>query len=226
MLKVSGVRLKARSRYVLEDITFTWTRGLLAVVGSNGAGKSVLLKITAGAIKPHAGNATWNGEATVRAARRFGKIGYAPQERDLDLAITLREFLSLCADLRGLPERKAAVAAAAQGIALGSQLDERLNNMSGGGKRKAMVAQALLGRPELVVLDEPTSEVDQAARQIIWATLRRRAQDAALVLATHDVELALSMADGILLLRGGRVHKLAPALDFKPAELHDAIADG
>jgi ABC-type multidrug transport system ATPase subunit len=225
MLKVSAVRLKAGSRYALEGVDFTWARGLLAVVGGNGAGKSVLLKIVAGAVRPSAGSATWNGEPCVRAARRFGKIGYAPQERDLSLAITLREFLSLCADLRGLTDRRPAVAGVVRELGLNSLLDERLDNMSGGGRRKAMTAQALLGKPELAVLDEPTSEIDQAARQTIWTALHMRSREAALVVATHDTEPALAMADAVLLLRGGRVVKLATASDFKLAELHDAIAE-
>jgi ABC-type multidrug transport system ATPase subunit len=195
------------------------------VIGGNGTGKSTLLRVLAGAKSPDTGAALWNDVPTARAARQTGKLGYGPQERNLDLAITLREFLSLCADLRGLSDRGAKVAAVAEELGLARQLDERLANLSGGGRRKAMTAQALLGTPELVVLDEPTSEVDYAASRRFWAAFKARGETSALVVATHDVELALSTADSILLLRRGQPLKIAPAADFSLDELSAAIAD-
>ncbi len=195
------------------------------MIGGNGTGKSTLLRVLAGAKSPDTGAALWNDVPTARAARQTGKLGYGPQERNLDLAITLREFLSLCADLRGLSDRGAKVAAVAEELGLARQLDERLANLSGGGRRKAMTAQALLGTPELVVLDEPTSEVDYAASRRFWAAFKARGETSALVVATHDVELALSTADSILLLRRGQPLKIAPAADFSLDELSAAIAD-
>jgi ABC-type multidrug transport system ATPase subunit len=168
----------------------------------------------------------WNGMLTSRAARRRGKIAYGPQERNLDLAITLREFLALCADLRGLRGRTKLIAAVAEELGLEKQLDERLANLSGGGRRKAMTAQALLGASELIVLDEPTSEVDYAASRRFWAAFQTRGKTAALVIATHDIELALSSADAILLLKKGQPAKLAPASAFALDELSAAIGEG
>ncbi len=157
MLSVERLGRREGRLQILQDVSFGWTRGVLAVIGGNGSGKTTLLRVVAGAMKPDAGKVSWDGVATSRAVRRKGKIGYGPQERNLDLAITLREFLSLCADLRGLSGRSAKVAAVAEELGLAKQLDERLANLSGGGRRKAMTAQALLGASELIVLDEPTS---------------------------------------------------------------------
>ncbi len=153
-------------------------------------------------------------------------VGYGPQERNLDLAITLREFLGLCADLRGLRGRAAMTAAVAEELGLVKQLDERLANLSGGGRRKAMTAQALLGASQLIVLDEPTSEVDYAASRRFWAVFQARGKSCALVIATHDVELALSAADAILLLQRGQPARLAPAVSFSIDELSRAIGEG
>ncbi len=211
---------------ILQDISFGWNRGVLAVIGGNGTGKTTLLRVVAGAMKPNAGKASWNGVPTSRAVRRRGVIGYGPQERNLDLAITLREFLSLCVDLRGMRGRSVKIAAVAEELGLTRQLDDRLANLSGGGKRKAMTAQAMLGEPELIVLDEPTSEVDYAASRRFWSAFHTRGKSSALVIATHDVELALTSSDSILLLQRGLPARLAPTSSFEIDELSSAVDEG
>ncbi|HEY4941233.1 MAG TPA: ABC transporter ATP-binding protein [Rhizomicrobium sp.] len=226
MLSVEKLGRREGRLQILENVSFDWTRGVLAVIGGNGTGKTTLLRAVAGATKPSAGKVLWNRVPTLRAVRREGAIGYGPQERNLDLAITLREFLSLCVDLRGLPGRTAKIAAVAEELGLVKQLDERLANLSGGGRRKAMTAQALLGAPELIVLDEPTSEIDYAASRRFWAVFQARGKSCALVIATHDVELALSSADAILLLQRGQPARLAPAASFAIGELSRAIGEG
>ena len=225
MLTIDRLGRREGRLQILEDVTFTWPQGLLAVIGGNGSGKTTLLRVVAGAKSPNTGTAQWNNLPTTRAARRKNQIGYGPQERNLDLAITLREFLALCCDLRGLGGRGAKIEAVATELGLSKQLDERLANLSGGGRRKAMTAQALLGDPELIVLDEPTSEVDYAASRRFWAAFKTRGRSAALLVATHDVELALATADSILLLQRGHPLKLKPAAEFTLEELSAAIAD-
>lgn len=226
MLSVEKLGRREGRLQILRDVSFDWSRGVLAVIGGNGTGKTTLLRVVAGAAKPNAGKVLWDGVPTSRAVRRKGAIGYGPQERNLDLAITLREFLGLCADLRGLHGRTAAIAAVAEELGLIKQLDERLANLSGGGRRKAMTAQALLGTPELIVLDEPTSEVDYAASRRFWSVFQARGKSSALMIATHDVELALSSADSILLLQRGLPARLAPASSFAIDELSSAIGEG
>jgi ABC-type multidrug transport system ATPase subunit len=226
MLSVEKLGRREGRLQILQDVSFDWSRGVLAVIGGNGTGKTTLLRVVAGAAKPNAGKVLWNGTPTSRAVRRSGAIGYGPQERNLDLAITLREFLGLCADLRGLRGRTARIAAVAEELGLVRQLDERLANLSGGGRRKAMTAQAMLGASELIVLDEPTSEVDYAASRRFWAAFQARGKSSALVIATHDVELALGSADSILLLQRGLPARLAPASSFAIDELSSAIGEG
>jgi ABC-type multidrug transport system ATPase subunit len=226
MLSVEKLGRREGRLHILQDMSFEWARGVLAVIGGNGTGKTTLLRVIAGATKPDDGEVLWNGVKTTRAVRQRGKIGYGPQERNLDLAITLHEFLGLCADLRGLRHRANLIAAVAQELGLEKQLDERLANLSGGGRRKAMTAQALLGTSELIVLDEPTSEVDYAASRRFWSTFAARGRTGALVIATHDVELALASADSILLLQKGLPLRLAPASAFTLDELSRAIGEG
>jgi ABC-2 type transport system ATP-binding protein len=226
MLSVEKLGRRAGRVQILQDVSFSWDRGVLAVIGGNGTGKTTLLRVVAGAANPNAGNVTWKGEPTSRAVRRKGVVGYGPQERNLDLAITLREFLGLCADLRGLSGRTTQITAVAEELGLTKQLDERLADLSGGGRRKAMTAQAMLGASELIVLDEPTSEVDYAASRRFWTAFHARGKSAALVIATHDLELALSSADAILLLRRGSQARLAPASAFGIDELSATIGEG
>ena len=225
MLTIDHLARREGRVQILDDVTFAWPKGLLAVIGGNGSGKTTLLRVVAGAKAPNAGKALWNNTPTTRAARRKNEISYGPQERNLDLAVSLREFLALCCDLRGLSSRTAKINAVAEELGLTKQLDERLANLSGGGRRKAMTAQALLGEPQLIVLDEPTSEVDYAASRRFWSAFKTRGQSAALLVATHDVELALATADSILLLQRGRPLQLKPADQFTLQELSAAIAD-
>ena len=114
MLSVENLGRREGHLQILENVSFGWAGGVLAVIGGNGTGKTTLLRTVAGATKPSAGTVLWNGVPTSRAVRRKGVIGYGPQERNLDLAITLREFLSLCVDLRGLTGRTAKIAAVAK----------------------------------------------------------------------------------------------------------------
>jgi ABC-2 type transport system ATP-binding protein len=226
MLNVENLGRREGRVQILENVSFDWPCGVLAVIGGNGTGKTTLLRVIAGAVTPNAGKVLWNGVPTSRAVRQAGKIGYGPQERNLDLAVSLREFLGLCADLRGLRDRSTCTTAVAEELGLSRQLDERLANLSGGGRRKAMTAQALLGRSELIVLDEPTSEVDYSASRGFWAAFQARGKSAALVIATHDVELALRAADSILLLQRGLPARLEPVSCFAIDELSRAIGDG
>lgn len=225
MLQVVGLGRRAGRTQILSDVSFEWARGVLAVVGGNGSGKTTLLRVLAGATRPDQGRASWNGLATAQAVRQKGRISYGPQERNLDLAITLREFLALCVDLRGLAGREALIAGVCEELGLVGQLDERLANLSGGGRRKAMTAQAMLGAPELIVLDEPTSEIDYAASRRFWEAFQARGRTAALVIATHDIELALARADAILVLQKGKAARMGPPDAFSIDALSSAIGE-
>ncbi len=131
MLSVEKLGRREGRLQILDGVGFDWPRGVLAIIGGNGTGKTTLLRVIAGAVKPDTGKVLWNGLPTSRAVRLKGRIGYGPQERNLDLAITLREFLGLCADLRGLSDRRARVAEVSEELGLARQLDERLANLFG-----------------------------------------------------------------------------------------------
>src|ERR1700722_11948964 len=118
MLSVDKLARPEGRLQILQDVSFEWPRGVLAVIGGNGTGKTTLLRVIAGAAKPDGGTVSWNGVTTTRAVRLKGKIGYGPQERNLDLAITLREFLGLCADLRGLSGRRDRIASVSEELGL------------------------------------------------------------------------------------------------------------
>jgi len=143
---------------ILQDVSFGWDRGVLAVDRGNGTGQTTLLRVVAGAAKPQRGKSHMTAFPRLGAVRYRGVVGYGPQERNLDLAITLREFLGLCADLRGMRGRSAKIAAVAKNS------DSPNNSMNTSPICRAAAAQgddaqAMLGASELIVLDEPTSEV-------------------------------------------------------------------
>ncbi len=195
MLNVEKLGRREGRLHILQDLSFDWSRGVLAVIGGNGTGKTTLLRVVAGAARPNAGKVLWNGVPTSRAVRRKRRdrlrpAGAQPRPSPSRCASSWA-CARICAACPGAGTGSPAVA---EELGLVKQLDERLANLSGGGRRKAMTAQALLGASELIVLDEPTSEVDYAASRRFWSVFQARGKSSALVIATHDVELALSAA--------------------------------
>jgi ABC-type multidrug transport system ATPase subunit len=192
---------------VLDGVSLAVARGsLAAVVGPNGSGKSTLLRIAAGVLAPDAG----------RVAVREGGVrplGYLPQAPSFRPGFTAADTLRFYADLLG-PEAAAAVdvRAALDRVGLGDAADRRVEALSGGMTRLLGLAQAMLGDPPVVVLDEPASGLDPAMSERVYATLRGLADDGrAVLVASHDLGAVERTADRVALLdRGGVVAAGAP----------------
>jgi ABC-type multidrug transport system ATPase subunit len=167
-----------RGPWVLRDVDLAPAAGAVTVVrGPNGAGKSTLLRLLAGATAPTAGR---------REAAPCLPVGYAPDALDRPPALTAATYLRHHARIRGLAGAGASAAPAEQ-IGLGPLMRARLPELSKGELHKVVLAQALLGRPRLLVLDEPYANLDAGSRDALRAILRARAADgAAVVITDHD----------------------------------------
>jgi ABC-2 type transport system ATP-binding protein len=199
---------RAGARTILQDLSFEWGTGLLVITGGNGSGKSTLLRCLSSSIRATGGTVRWNGvpiDAQLTAYRQA--LGYAPQGRHLPSRLRAAEFLETCARLKRLRTRsmRAETEAALADVGLEAYADAPLESLSGGSLRKLLTAQALLGTPSVLLLDEPTSEVDAAGSRRIWAALKAHAEQAAVIVATHDLELALGQADGHAEMAEGRL---------------------
>jgi iron complex transport system ATP-binding protein len=212
-------------RAVLAGIDLAVARGeRVALVGGNGSGKTTLLRALAGIDRPLAGRLAWAGGALPDGAERVRRVGVALQGEAAS-RFTVRELVTLGLALDHPPGAAArrAVDEALALAALEDLADRSCAALSGGEAQRALLARALVARPRLVVLDEPTNHLDPAGRAMIGALLDRLRGEVAVVIATHELELAAS-CDRVALLSGGRIARLgAPGEVLTPDRLAAAL---
>ncbi|MER2269502.1 ABC transporter ATP-binding protein [Methylobacterium oxalidis] len=192
----------------LSEVSLTIRRGeIFALLGPNGAGKSTLINIVCGIVTPSSGRVRANGHdilSDYRAAR--GAIGLVPQELTTDAFETVWDTVSFTRGLFGLRKDPAHIERVLHDLSLWEKRDSRIMTLSGGMKRRVLIAKALSHEPQILFLDEPTAGVDVALRQDMWRLVRRlREQGVTVILTTHYIEEAEEMADRVGVIRGGRI---------------------
>jgi ABC-2 type transport system ATP-binding protein len=202
------------STVALDDVSFRIGAGqLVAVLGPNGSGKTTLVELLAGFAAPTGGTVRVLGADPRRGGPAWrARIGLVPQETSLDLRLTVAELLRAFAAAypRALP-----VGEVLGLIDLAAEAGTRIGALSGGQRRRVDLGLGLIGRPEVLFLDEPTTGLDPRARRRVWACVRDlTAADTAVVLTTHYLDEAQQLADRVLVLAGGRL-----AADATPDEL-------
>lgn len=207
-LRLSGVVKSYGRKTVLDGIDAAFPVGLTLLVGPSGAGKSTLLRLLATAEKPTRGTIAWDGQPlpAARAALRR-TLGYAPQAVELPEDLTAREFALHIAALKGLDAGAAdrQFGAITDAIGLHADINNRISTFSGGMRRRLIFAQALLGEPRLLALDEPTAELDIETARRLGALIVERARTAAVVMTTHLADELSAQATAVLRVEGGRV---------------------
>ena len=206
---------KKTSKKALADVSFTLGPGLYGLLGPNGAGKSTMMNIITGNLEATGGKVLWNGRNILRMGRGFRRIlGYMPQQQNLYDSFTGRRFLLYLAALKEIPRRETAgeVQRTAELVHLTGELDKRLAAYSGGMKQRLLAAAALLGDPQIIIMDEPTAGLDPKERVRLRGVLAELAHERIILVATHVVSDVEHVASEILLLKEGRlVDRAAPA---------------
>jgi len=206
-LTLQGIAKRYRKKAVLADVSHSFAPGLTLLVGPSGAGKSTLLRLIATAEKPSAGTIFWDGNALPGARGKLRRtLGYAPQAVDLPEDLTAREFAMHIAALKGLALGAAdkQFAAITDAIGLHADINNRISTFSGGMRRRLIFAQALLGDPQLLALDEPTAELDGATARKLSALILERAKAAIVIMTTHLAD-ELAPSATVLRVEGGSV---------------------
>lgn len=209
-LEVTGVAKQYKRGRVkaLDSVSLTFTPGIYGLLGPNGAGKSTLLNILTGSLRADAGQVRWNGTEIAKIPLDYRKIlGYAPQHQGLYEEFTANRFLWYLAALKGIPKKEAAkeIQEVLQVVGLSDQQNRRLGTFSGGMKQRILIAQALLGNPKLLILDEPTAGLDPQERIHIRNFISRISANRIVILATHVVQDIAGIAKEIILLGNGKV---------------------
>ena len=210
----------------LDDVSLEVPAGsVTGLLGPNGAGTTTLISILAGLARPSAGRARVLGVDVQRQplkARRL--LGVVPQELSSDPFFTVREALRLQSGYFGLRRNDAWIDELLHHLGLADKADSLPRQLSGGMKRRLMVAQALVHRPPVIVLDEPTAGVDVDLRQSLWQFITRLNREGhTILLTTHYLEEAQALADRIAMLRRGRLVALAGTAELLAAASGGAL---
>jgi ABC-2 type transport system ATP-binding protein len=192
----------------LKDVSLDIRSGeIFALLGPNGAGKTTLINIVCGIVKPSSGTVAVDGHDIItdyRAARAM--IGLVPQELTTDAFETPPATLRLSRGLFGKPANPAYVEKVLKQLSLWDKRDSRIMTLSGGMKRRVLIAKALAHEPQILFLDEPTAGVDVELRQDMWQLVRAmRASGVTIILTTHYIEEAEEMADRVGVINKGEL---------------------
>ncbi|MEY2707213.1 MAG: hypothetical protein RI905_965, partial [Pseudomonadota bacterium] len=196
------------SLVALNDVSLEIEEGeFFGLLGPNGAGKTTLISILAGLCRPTAGSVEVMGhdvQSDFRAARRL--LGIVPQELVFDPFFTVRETLQFQSGYFGIKNNGEWIDEILHHLGLADKANKNMRALSGGMKRRVLVAQALVHRPPVIVLDEPTAGVDVELRQSLWKFISRLNQEGhTIVLTTHYLEEAQELCGRIAMLKKGQI---------------------
>ena len=209
ILSISGLSKHYKSGLkALDGIDLSIERGeIFALLGPNGAGKTTIISIVCGTVSKRSGSITVDGHDVAtdfRAARR--RIGLVPQEIAVDIFATVWNAVSFSRGLYGRSPNPAYIEQLLRDLSLWEKRSSRITELSGGMKRRVMIAKALSHEPDLLFLDEPTAGVDVNLRRDMWALVRKlREKGVTIILTTHYIEEAEEMADRVGVINGGKI---------------------
>jgi len=209
IISVAGLtKTYASGREALKPIDLEIRAGeIFALLGPNGAGKTTLISIICGIVNPSSGTVIADGHDIVRDYRAArSTIGLVPQELSTDAFETVWATVSFSRGLFGKPPNKAYIEKVLRDLSLWDRKDSKIMALSGGMKRRVMIAKALSHEPRILFLDEPTAGVDVELRRDMWALVRTlRDSGVTIILTTHYIEEAEEMADRIGVIRKGEI---------------------
>jgi len=193
----------------LKDVSLTIGTGMFGLLGENGAGKSSLMRIIATLQDADSGTVRFNDIDVLAAPEKLRRqLGYLPQEFGVYPSVTAEELLAHIADLKGIAsvgERKDQVDALLQKVNLWDQRKRKIGGFSGGMKQRFGIAQALLGNPKLIIVDEPTAGLDPVERNRFYNLLSEIGEHTVVILSTHIVEDVSTLCNNMAILGRGRV---------------------
>ena len=204
ILKISGITKHYGDRVVLNDFTLDLTNGIYGLLGPNGAGKTTLINIIATALKADGGNIFLDDMNIFENLEEYrSRLGFLPQYMDFYKNFTGMEFLLYFAELKKITREQAV--AAAEFVRLEKEINRRIGTYSGGMKRRLGIAQAIMGKPRVLLLDEPTVGLDIEERTFFKKKLSELAGETIVILSTHIASDVEQLADHIIFMKGGEI---------------------
>ena len=208
MLELCNISKKYKEKIALKDVSLKLDNGIYGLLGPNGAGKSTLMNIITGNLEPTEGTLKWNGKEVKELGSNYRSLlGYAPQQQGMYETFSGRRFLSYMATLKGIS--KSSMEDEINRVLLYVNMVEKSNQKivtySGGMKQRILIAQAIIGNPKLVILDEPTAGLDPKERVRIRERIAELSKDKIILVSTHVVSDIESIAKKIILIKTGKI---------------------
>lgn len=229
--------------HALNDVTFSVEAGVFGLLGHNGAGKTTLMKLMATISKPTSGHISVCGFDTQKQGDEVRQlIGYLPQELNMYPSLTVCDFVSYMAELKGIKSKRK-VAETLEQVDMVQFANHRISQLSGGMKRRVGIAQALVGDPRILVVDEPTAGLDPEERVRFRSVLSRFAKDGRCVLlsthivedvyqqygtllfSSHILESICLTSDRVLVLEQGRIGRTFTGTEIAAGKIREVLAD-
>ena len=213
LLEIEALTKYYGSKAVLNRFTASFYPGIYGIIGKNGAGKSTLMNLLTDNLSRSGGRIMYDKREILELGSEYrGKIGYMPQSPCCYGSFSVRAFLNYIARLKGI-SRKSVMAEVNQVLMLThltNHAGKRIEQLSGGMRQRVMLAQALLGNPRILLLDEPTAGLDPAERHSMRAYIQSISKGKIIFIATHVISDIESIADEVVLLKEGRLVKKMP----------------
>ena len=230
MIEVKDLVKKFNGLTAVAGISFTVQGGeCLGILGPNGAGKTTTVRVIQCISPATSGTVSVLGmKASLDERRIRALVGVVPQENDIDPDLTVSENLELFAALFDIPKKvaKARIIEHLEFVELKERADDRIGSLSGGMKRRLLVARALLNEPSIMILDEPTTGLDPQARHLIWQRLRAlKNKGVTMILNTHYMEEAEQLCDRLLILDKGTILKEGIPKELVKNEVGDEVVE-
>lgn len=205
-LTISNLTKKYGAKVALCDFSYTFTPGIYGILGANGAGKSTLMNLITDNVRRTAGQILWDGRDILKLGASFrALVGYMPQQQGMYSDFSARAFLRYMADIKGVKRRQAhpQIEELLELVNLKADAHKKLGSFSGGMRQRVLLAQALLGEPKILILDEPTAGLDPKERQRLRNYIADLSKDRIVFLSTHIVSDIESIATDVLLMKDG-----------------------
>lgn len=211
MLELKNISKKYGKVTALKSVNITLGSGIYALLGPNGSGKSTMMNIISGILPPTEGEILYNGQGIRSLGTAYReRIGYMPQYPGMYPSFTVRDFLLYMSELKGLPRgNEGEVDYILRRVELDDCVDREISALSGGMKQRLSLAQAVLGSPEIIILDEPTAGLDPKQRIAVRNFISETASDRTVLWATHIVPDIEGIAREVIILKQGEVTDIA-----------------
>lgn len=208
MLEINGLYKTYDKKVALNNISIKLDYGVYGLLGPNGAGKSTLMNIITDNIDMDKGEILYNGNNVKSLGKDFLKdIGFAPQQQGLYEEFTGRRFLAYMGTLKGISKKilKREIERVAKDVNLLNELDKKIGGYSGGMKQRILIAQAIMGSPKILIMDEPTAGLDPKERVRVRELLFSISKEKIILVATHVVSDIQSISNEIIIIKDGKI---------------------